>query len=588
MKKWFVAAKKADFQKIGETFQISPVLARIIRNRDVIDMEDIHKYLYGTKNDFYDPFLLHDMDKAVDTMWNAIHDKKRIRVIGDYDADGICSSYILEKAIREAGGNVDVIIPHRMKDGYGLNDSIIMQAVADGIQLMITCDNGIAAADQIALAYEHEMQVIVTDHHEVPYHMEGEDRIYHIPGAEAVVDPKKPEDQYPFPGICGAFVAYKFAQALGIKGKIPKEKLEEQLDGLMAAAAFATICDVMELRDENRILVKEGLSRIRNSRHPGMKALIQVNGLDPEKIDAYHIGFVLGPCLNASGRLESAMWALRLLQEQDYEKAVLLATELKQLNDSRKEMTEHSVKEAQELLQGMEQMDKVLVLYLPKCHESLAGIVAGRIREQYNRPTIVLTKAEEGVKGSGRSIEEYDMYTELSACSDLFDKFGGHRMAAGLSMKEEHVDLLRKRLNEACSLTEDDFVGRVHIDVPMPISYVTEQFVKELELLEPFGVGNPKPVFAQKGVLLQRVRVIGKSSNVAKMLVLDDQENRKEMIYFGDIPQFRQFLQQRFPESVERLFSAEISGVPISVTYYPSIHEFRGERNVQLVMTNYC
>lgn len=613
MKKWFVVAKKADFQKISEEFHISPVIARIIRNRDITEMDDIRKYLYGTKKDFYDPFLLSEMDKAVKTMWTAIKEKKKVRVIGDYDADGICSSYILEKAIREAGGNVDVVIPHRMKDGYGLNDSLILQAATDGVDLIITCDNGISAKDQIALAYENHMQVIVTDHHEVPFIQDGEEKIYQIPKAEAVVDPKKPGDTYPFPGICGAFVAYKFAEALwkygngkyGNKeyinkeyinkeygnetdGNIQEKELEEQLDGLMAAAAFATICDVMELLDENRILVKEGLERIRKSKHPGIKALIQVNGLEPEKIDAYHIGFVLGPCLNASGRLESAMWALRLLQEQDYGKAVVLATELKQLNDSRKEMTEHSVKEAQEQIQNLEKLDKILVLYLPECHESLAGIVAGRIREKYNRPTIVLTRGEEGIKGSGRSIEEYDMYVGLSACRELFDKFGGHKMAAGLSMQEENVDLLRTRLNEACKLTEEDFIPKVHIDVPMPISYTTEEFVKELKLLEPFGVGNPKPVFAQKEVLLQRVRVVGKHCNVAKMQILDDRGERKEMVYYGDVPEFKAFLEQKYPGDTGMVFSSGMTGIPVTMTYYPSVNEYRGERSIQLVMTNYC
>ena len=578
--------KRQIFKKIAETFQISPVLARLIRNRDVEGMEAVRKYLYGTKADLYAPQLMTDMEKAAEIIKGAIAQGKKIRVIGDYDVDGICASFILEKAIRIVGGNVDTAIPHRITDGYGLNEELIKAAAQDGVELIVTCDNGIAAASQIELAKRMSMQVIVTDHHEIPYETEGEEKQYILPPADAVVDPKRPDDTYPFSGICGAVVAYKLAQMLGV-GEIEEEALLEP-------AAIATICDVMELQDENRILVREGLKRIRQTSHPGLRALIEVNGLKQREISTYHIGFVIGPCLNASGRLESAHMALKLLLEEDYTKAVKMAAELKALNDSRKDMTEQgvalAVQEIEKFLTSSNgKIPTVLVVYLPSCHESLSGIVAGRIRERYNRPTIVLTKGEEGVKGSGRSVESYDMYEELSKVKLLFTKFGGHKMAAGLSMKEEDIDTLRERLCQNCMLEEADFEPKVHIDIAMPISYVTEEFVKELELLEPFGVGNSKPVFAQKNVLLTKAAVLGKNGRAIKFRILDDLEMPKDMLYFGNVDELLSFLEQTHgKEQVQKLFREGNVRLPLTVTYYPDINEYRGVKTVQIIMTNYC
>lgn len=621
MGNWFVAAKKADFNKIANTFGISPVLARLIRNRDVCGEEEIRKYLHGGVEDLYAPELLKDMDRAVAVVKKAVEERQKIRVIGDYDIDGVCATYILVKSFRTLGADVDMAIPHRIKDGYGLNDHLIERAAEDGIKLIVTCDNGIAASDQIELAHQLGMQVVVTDHHEVPFTESGlnGEREYHLPPAEAVVDPKQPGETYPFPGICGAVVAWKFVWALGIDRAL--------LDTLLEPAAFATVGDVMELKDENRIIVKEGLERMRRTSHPGLRALIEVNKLDMRKLEAYHIGFVLGPCVNASGRLESAALSLKLWLEEDYRKAVPMAAELKNLNDSRKEMTEAGVRQAVRLLdreagdgaaempdcestdnmavhvpalenQGQrreeseklssDKTDKVLILYLPDCHESLAGIIAGRVRERYHKPTIVLTDAEEGVKGSGRSIEGYDMFASLSACKDLFDKFGGHKMAAGLSLSKEKVGELRRRLNENCLLTEEDFIPKVHIDIALPLSYVSEGFIQELDMLAPFGTGNSKPVFAQKDVLLRSGRIFGKNRNVAKFHALDSENIGHTLVYFGEVEELERFLMEKYGADAEKLFSGGAVSLPLTITYYPSLNEFRGKREIEFVITNYC
>lgn len=579
MANWFVAAKKADFNKIAREFDISPVLARLIRNRDVCGNEEIRKYLYGGTEDLYAPELLKGMDEAVAVIKKAIDEERKIRVIGDYDIDGVCATCILVRSFRSLGADVDMAIPHRIKDGYGLNDHLIERAAAEGIKLIVTCDNGIAAAEQIDLAHRLGMEVVVTDHHEVPFtgsEADGE-RICHLPPAEAVVDPKQPGGTYPFPGICGAAVAWKLAWALGTDKGL--------LDMLLEPTAFATVGDVMELRDENRIFVKEGLRRMRRTSHPGLRALIEVNGLNMRELEAYHIGFVLGPCINASGRLESAALSLKLWLEEDYRKAVPMAAELKNLNDSRKAMTEMGVEQAVKLLK---KDDKVLVLYLPGCHESLAGIIAGRIRERYHKPSIILTDGEEGVKGSGRSIEGYDMFAELSACKDLFDKFGGHKMAAGLSLQKEKVSELRKRLNENCTLTDEDFMPKVHIDIALPLSYVSEGFIEELNLLEPFGTGNPKPVFAQRNVLLRCGRILGKNRNVAKFNALDSENIGHTLVYFGDVEELERFLSQKYGAEAGRLFAGGTVSLPLTITYYPRLNEYGGRREIEFVITNYC
>ncbi|MDO4293739.1 MAG: single-stranded-DNA-specific exonuclease RecJ, partial [Eubacteriales bacterium] len=517
MAKWFVAAKKADFEGIGRRFHVSPVLARIIRNRDIIGEDAIAKYLEGSVDQLYDPALLGNAARAAQLLKEKIEGQMPIRVIGDYDADGICSAYILKRALTACGARADAAIPHRVRDGYGLNEHLVEEACRDGIDTIITCDNGIAAAEQIALAKRLGMTVIVTDHHEVPYEeTEGEEssRRYLIPPADVVVDPKQPGDTYPFREICGAVVAFKVMQLLfssfGLPGISDGRQERTLLDELLELAAFATVCDVMPLRDENRILVRRGLELMSDSQNAGLRALMEVCQVRPgegRRLSAFHIGFVLGPCLNASGRLDSAAQALQLLESRSREAAVVQAAFLKQLNDSRKEMTERFVEEAAEHIESSSlKEDRVLVVFLPECHESIAGIIAGRLRERYYRPVFVLTQGEEGVKGSGRSIETYHMYDEMTKCRQFFTKYGGHKMAAGLSMRTEDVEPFRREINRICRLTPEDMEERIHIDVPLPVSRVTFGLVEELEKLEPFGTGNPKPVFAQKDLRLLSAR----------------------------------------------------------------------------------
>lgn len=588
MPQWFVAAKKADFNKIAAKHHIDPVLARIIRNRDIIEEEDIQKYLTGDREDMYPPDKLKDMGKAVEILCDKIKRNAKIRVIGDYDADGICSSYILIKGLTACGADADTVIPHRIRDGYGLNEALIEEAHAEGVDTVITCDNGIAAAEQIAYAKRLGMTVIVTDHHEIPYEEdENGSRRYILPEADAVVDPKQEDCAYPYKGICGGVVAYKVVQRLFLS--LHPEEEEKLLKELLEIAAFATICDVMELKDENRIIVKCGLKDMPQTSNMGLKALIEVCGLEGKPLSAYHIGFVLGPCMNATGRLDTAERALSLLLCTDRAKAVETAAELKSLNDSRKEMTVKGTEEAMKLIedQGLGG-DKVLVLYLPDLHESLAGIVAGRIRERYGRPVFVLTKGEEGIKGSGRSIESYHMYEAMTGCRELFTKYGGHRMAAGLSMEEENIEPFRRRLNESCVLREEDFEEKVHIDVAMPLSYITKDFIHQLELLEPFGAGNTKPVFAQKEIHIINGRIMGKNQKVGKYGITDENGTFYDMIYFGDMEAFHSFLTEKAgAEKVKRLYEGGRVDITISITYYPSINSYGGRESLQIVMQNY-
>lgn len=588
MAKWFVAAKKADFNKIAKEYRIDPVLARIIRNRDVIEEDEIRRYLKGGREDFYAPELLKDMDKAVSLLCRKIKEGSKIRVIGDYDADGICSSYILLKGLSTCLANVDTVIPHRVRDGYGLNDSLIEEAHGEGVDTIVTCDNGIAAASQISHAKELGMTVIVTDHHEIPYEEDTQGRrAYLIPEADAVVNPKQEECTYPYKNICGGVVAYKVIQELF--SRLSPENGEEVQEELLEIAAFATVCDVMELRDENRILVKCGLENMRHTRNEGLKALIDVCGLTGKPLSAYHIGFVLGPCMNATGRLDTAKRALLLLSSKERSEAVKIAEELKNLNDSRKELTLEGTEQAIAYIESESRKeDKVLVIYLPECHESLAGIIAGRIREKYGKPAFVLTKGEEGVKGSGRSIESYHMYEQMSVCKEYFTRYGGHKMAAGLSMEESDIESFRKKINESCILTEEDFEEKVHIDVAMPFSYLTKELIKELDLLEPFGVGNPKPVFAQKNVRIISERIMGKNKNVGKYSVCDEAGQSYEMIYFGDLEKFHDFLMQRVEgETFSRLQRGQTVDIPIHITYYPSLNTYAGKETIQIVMQNY-
>ena len=569
MEKWFLTMKKADFSGIARKYNISPITARLIRNRDVIGDEAIDFYLNGTIADLYDGMLMQDMDKAVEILAEKIEEEKQIRIIGDYDIDGVNATYILQEGLSGLGAHVDTDIPDRIKDGYGLNIDLIDRALDDGVDTIITCDNGIAAADEIAYGKENGLTVIVTDHHEVPYvEMNGE-KEYMLPRADAVVDPHRPDCEYPFKGLCGAAVAYKLIEALyNVMQRDP-----EDMDYLMENVAIATVGDVMDLTGENRIFVKQGLEMLKRTKNQGLKALIECTGIDTERLNTYHIGFVLGPCINASGRLDTAKRALELLNARTRREAVMLAEDLKALNDSRKEMTEKGVEEAVQMIESTSlKEDKVLVVYLPDCHESIAGIIAGRIKERYYRPAFVLTKAEEGVKGSGRSIESYDMFAQMCRCRALFTKFGGHKLAAGLSLEEGNVERFRQTINALADLTEEDLQMKVSIDMLLPFPYITEQLIKELELLEPFGKGNTKPLFAERNLRVISPRIFGKNRNVLKCRLEDAAGNQMEAVYFGD---------------VEACLKAMEEKQVMSFTYYPSVNEYMGRRTLQLTIVNY-
>lgn len=568
--KWLITAKGADFKGIGDKYGIDQVTARIMRNRDVVGEAAMEKYLHGGLDTLYSPHLMKDMDKLVDILIHKIKEGRHIRIIGDYDIDGIQSSYILYKGIKRAAGQVDVAIPDRMKDGYGINENLIAQAHAVGIDTIITCDNGIAAIDAIAYAKELGLTVLVTDHHDIPYEDTADGRIYKSSLADAIVNPKQAECQYPFSNICGAVVAWKTVtalyEALGIDASESMDFLEY--------AAFATVGDVMDLTDENRIIVKYGIEQMRRSKNIGIMALMRQKEIAPERLSAYHLGFVLGPCLNASGRLDTAKRSLELMLCEKEEEAAVLSVELSDLNEERKRMTQEGIERAQEIIEK-DQIgeDKVMVVYIPELHESLAGIVAGRIRERYNKPVFVLTKSEEGVKGSGRSIEAYSMYEEMCSCQEFFTKFGGHPMAAGLSMAEADVNEFRQKLNTRCRLTEEDFTPRIHIDVPMPLSYITKDLIRQFKILEPFGKGNTKPVFADKNIKVKSKKVVGKNKNVVKLLLEDKVGAVLDGVFFGDTEEIMDFLDQN-----------EI----ISIIYYPEINSYLGNEEIQIVVSNYC
>lgn len=589
MAKWVVTAKKADFNQIGSKFHIDPVIARIIRNRDIVGDECIDEFLHGTMEDLHAPELLKDGEKAACILKDKIEEKKRIRIIGDYDIDGVCSAYILYAGLTYLGAEADTVIPHRIHDGYGMNDRMIEEAHEDGIDTILTCDNGIAAREQVAYAKTLGMTVVVTDHHEVPYEVQEDgSRRECPPQADAVIDPKQTDCAYPFDGICGAVVAYKLIRIL-LAGHKEAEAIA-LLQELLAFAAFATVGDVMELVDENRIIVRYGLKQISRSTNAGLQALLAVNGLQEKSLSAYHIGFVLGPCLNATGRLDTACRALRMFQTQDKAEAVSIAGELKELNDNRKNMTLQGTQQAIAAIEcSTLRDDSVLVVYLPDCHESLAGIIAGRLRERYYKPVFVLTRSEEGVKGSGRSIEAYHMYDKMSECKELYTKYGGHKMAAGVSMPEENVERFRTYLNEHCALTAEDLEEKLHIDVPMPMSYVTAEFVKQLSVLEPFGNGNPKPVFAQRNLLLLRGRILGKNQNVGRYTVEDEAGRQFEMIYFGNLDAWHNFLTEQFGQEVcDGLYQGAGGKIRIHVIYYPELDVYQGRERLQMIMQDYA
>ncbi len=600
MEKWFVMNKRADFTRLGELFGISPVTARLIRNRGMETDDDFKRYLNGTANDLYDPHLLKDAELLVKILKQKIKEGKKLRIIGDYDIDGVMSTYILLRGTEKCGGLVSVFIPDRMKDGYGMNESMIERAKLDGVDTIITCDNGISALPEIALAKSLGMTVLVTDHHEIPFTEENGKKRYLRSEADAIVNPKQKDCEYPFKELCGAAVAFKVIQLLyeacGFSMKDAYEFFEN--------VAFATVGDLVDLTGENRILAREGIKAVRQTQNPGMKALILKNGLSPEQIGSYHFGYVLGPCVNAGGRLETAQTALALFLEKDSQKAEVIAERLVELNQQRKALTfegqEAACKAAEETCAG----DKVLSIYLPNVHESLAGIIAGRVREIFHKPVFVLTNGENGIKGSGRSIETYSMYEEMCKCRELFSKFGGHPMAAGLTLKcggdengskaleaedyAAYAEEFRKKINACCSLTEEDLAPRIKADMAMPADYADAELIREFDLLEPYGKENVKPQFADRNLSVERAYVVGKNRNVLKIHLKSEQGRSVCAVYFGDIEKLKRYYSEKYGASeVEQAFLGRKNKIQMSIIYYPEINEYNGMESIQIVIRNY-
>ncbi len=584
MENWLVINKGADFNGIARKFGISPILARLMRNREVTGDAAIRKYLYGTLDDLYDPHLLKDADLLCEKLSAAIDAGKKIRVIGDYDIDGVMSTYILCKGIRRCGGIVDYQIPDRILDGYGINEHLIDKAFADGVSVIVTCDNGIAALPEIAHAKALGMTVLVTDHHEIPFIEEAGNRQHLRSEADAIVNPKQPDCRYPFDSLCGAAVAYKVMQVFYDRCGIPLQETEVFLENV----AFATVGDVMDLTDENRILVREGLRRIAHTHNAGMRALILQNKLDPARLSAYHFGFVLGPCINASGRLDTAKYALELFLEEDAPKAAAIAAKLVELNEMRKDMTRQGVEQAICAVEQGMVGTHVFVINLPDVHESLAGIIAGRVREKYNRPTFVLTRSGDGIKGSGRSVEGYSMYEEMCQCRQYFTKFGGHPMAAGLSMEECNVDAFRRQINQCCRLTDEDFIPKIRIDIAMPAGYPTIELIREMEQLAPFGKGNAKPLFADKNITIERAWIVGINQNVLRLTLRTEYQERIFAVYFGDLADFKRYYSEKYSAAeVERAFLGQANAIRMAIVYEPQINSYQGTESVQLVIRNY-
>lgn len=585
MEKWIEIRKGGNFMEMAKKYGIDPLIARIIRNRDIIDEKEITEYLYGGKEALHNPHLLKDVDKAAGIIAEGIAEKKAMRIIGDYDIDGVNATYILLDGIRRCGGNVDAAIPDRMKDGYGINEHLIEQALSDGKELLITCDNGIAAINEINFAKEKGMTVVVTDHHEIPYRNTEQGKEFLRSNADAIVNPKQADCPYPCKGICGAVVAWKLVQVLYERMDIPVE----EADIFIENAGFATVGDVMDLTGENRILVKLGLKALEHTKNPGMKALIAKNKLSDKPLSAYHIGFVLGPCINASGRLDTAKRSLELLLERDEVKASALAGELVEFNESRKYMTQQETQKALEQIEkeGREK-DKVLVVYLPECHESLAGIIAGRIREAYQRPVFVLTRGEEGVKGSGRSIEAYSMFDKMTEVAELFTKYGGHPMAAGLSMREEDIDKLREQLNQKAELSEEDMAEVVRLDAVLPMSYFTVDTIRQLSVLEPCGKSNTKPVFADRNIKVTRASIVGVNRNVLKLHLLDSKGNPVAGVYFGEVEKFLTFLSEKFgSEEVDAAMHGKENSIQFAAVYEPAVDTYSGRESVQAIIRRF-
>jgi len=585
MEKWIEIRKGGNFMEMAKKYGIDPLIARIIRNRDITDEKEITEYLYGGKEALHNPHLLKDADKAAEIIAEGIAEKKAMRIIGDYDIDGVNATYILLEGIRRCGGNVDAAIPDRMKDGYGINEHLIEQALSDRKELLITCDNGIAAINEINFAKEKGMTVVVTDHHEIPYCNTEQGKEFLQSNADAIVNPKQKDCLYPCKGICGAVVAWKLVQVLYERMDIPVE----EADIFIENAGFATVGDVMDLTGENRILVKLGLKALEHTKNPGMKALIAKNKLSDKPLSAYHIGFVLGPCINASGRLDTAKRSLELLLERDEVKASALAGELVELNESRKYMTQQETQKALEQIENEgREKDKVLVVYLPECHESLAGIIAGRIREAYQRPVFVLTRGEEGVKGSGRSIEAYSMFDKMTEVAELFTKYGGHPMAAGLSMREEDIDKLREQLNQKAELSEEDMAEVVRLDAVLPMSYFTVDTIRQLSVLEPCGKSNTRPVFADRNIKVTRAGIVGVNRNVLKLHLLDSKGNPVAGVYFGEVEKFLTFLSEKFgSEEVDAAMHGKENSIQFAAVYEPAVDTYSGRESVQAIIRRF-
>lgn len=575
MEKWMVAAKKADFNRLSKTFSISPVLARIMVNRGLKTDEEFQQFLYGDLSGLYRPEKMKDMDRGLRRIRQAVDGGQLICIASDFDVDGVFSGYILWRSIRRVGGRAYVVAPDRMQEGYGLNTRIVREAYKKGAGCILTCDNGVAAMEAVTEAKALGMHVVITDHHEV----------YELPPADAVIDPKRKDCEYPFKGLCGAGVAWKLIELLYEAYDIPKSEFYE----LLPFTAVATVADVMDLVDENRIIVKYGLHALERTGHLGLQALLRHSGLNKSYISAYHVGFVIGPCFNAAGRLDTADMAIRLLQTENREEAERLAADLVALNQSRKEMTALGYERAVDKIEkeGLEKAP-VIVVCLDNCHESLAGIIAGRLKEKYHRPVIAGTENNGMIKASGRSIEAYNMYEALNECRDLFERFGGHAMAAGMSFKKENLKPLRERLNQGCGLSEEDLMPVIHIDVPMPLDYISEGFIQELDLLEPFGKGNPKPVFAERHFHVLRASVIGKNRNVLKMYVCNDNGVRMEALYFGDIGAFDDYVEKVYgTDGKNRMYAGLSNPVDLAFTYYPSLNEYGGRRTLQIIVQNF-
>ena len=597
--RWTIAQRSGDFQGIAARFGISPVMARLIRNRGVKGDEAVRRFLNGNLSDLEDPLGLNGILKAAKMLHSHILTGKKIRVIGDYDIDGICATYILTEGLEKAGACVDYAIPDRIQDGFGLNIRLVEKAAADGIEVILTCDNGIAAAEQIRFAKECGISVIVTDHHEPPFRtLENGERSYILPDADVLVDPKKPDCGYPNKDLCGAALAWKlmyvYESVYGMgfaSDHLPPVGSCPFTLSMLPFAAFATVGDVMHLTGENRILVKTGLEMLQDTDHPGLRALIRSCALDDQKLSCYHIGFVLGPCLNASGRLDSAVRSVELMRTKDPLRAEELAAQLRAINEERKEITETGAARAFELIDQSDLgMDRVLVVYLPGIHESVAGIIASRIKERYNKPVLVFTDSEDPdvLKGSGRSIEAYPMFDSLNEASDLFVKFGGHEMAAGASVRRSDLDKLRRKLNETCTLMEDDLKKQVRIDMELPFRWVTETFVDELELLEPTGNGNRRALFVLRDVRLCRMWIVGREKKIAKLLLEDAQGQRIEGILFDGMDRLEELLVRKGgAAAVERLKLGQPSGLTLTMTYHASVNEFRGLRTPQVIIQNF-